>query len=291
MRKKRLGSYPFLSVVFSTTMALFVLGLFSLLLLFANTLTTLIKENMEIHVYLDNNLTDIEKMNTLKSFYSEDFIAVSHGKKQIFFESKDSSAKQFAEATGEDFVKFLGENPLHDAYIVRIASNYSDKGALKLIKNSLENIDGVFEVVYTESLIDSINSNAQKIGVILLGFAAILLGVVLILIHNSLRLALYSQRFLIRSMQLVGATDFYIKWPFIKNAMFWGSISGLAANVLLGLLLQYVVYSIPEIQQLIDMHKVSILAIIVFFTGPIVGALSCLIAINKYLHMTLDQLY
>ena len=272
-------------------MALFVIGLFGILVIFANKLSTIIKENIELHVYLEQNLSDAQKQVILKKFYAKNYVATLNNHRQVFYISKDTAAAQFIRDTGEDFVKFLGDNPLRDAYVIKINSVHANKSMIKTIRNELEAIDGVFEVTYIETLIDSINKNMQKISLILLSFAVILMTVVYILINSSIRLALYSQRFLIRSMQLVGATSFFIRMPFLGRAFVHGLTGGVFASALLYGLLQYAYTQIPELQLLENIEQIIILGSILLLAGGILGFVSSYVAVSKYLKMSLNELY
>jgi cell division transport system permease protein len=217
-RKKKLGRYPQLMVIFSNTVALFVVGLFGMLLLHAARLSDKVKENLEMQVYLDRDLTETQLVRLQKTFALKEYIAYKGSQPQVRFYSKEEGAKDFIKGTGEDFLNFLGENPLRDAYILRLNPDFTETAKLKQIKADLENTEGVFEVQYVENLFNSINQNLRKISLILLAFAVILTIVVIVLIHNTIKLALYSQRFLIRSMQLVGATALFIQRPFLNRA-------------------------------------------------------------------------
>lgn len=272
-------------------MALFVIGVFGILVIFANRLSNIIKENIELHVYLDHNLDETQKQVVLKKFFGRKWVSLKNNHRQIFFIPKDSAAAQFIRDTGEDFVKFLGDNPLRDAYVVKIDSRYTDKMALKSIRNELEQIEGIFEVTYVETFIESINQNLKKISLILLSFATILMLVVYILINNSIRLALYSQRFLIRSMQLVGATSFFIRVPFMGRAFLHGLIGGILASGILYATLQYAYSHIPELQMLENTKHILILGLGLLVTGGLIGFFSAYAAVNKYLKMSLNELY
>lgn len=290
-RKKKLGSYPHALVIFSITLALFVIGLFGLLLIHAGKLSNLVKESIEVQVYLDRDLLETQLVTLKKSLTKKEYIAYKGSEAQVRFYSKEEGAKEFMKETGEDFMGFLGENPLRDAYIVNINPDFADSQNLKKIKQDLENIDGVFEVQYVENLIESINQNIKKLSIILLSFAGILVLVVVILINNTVKLALFSQRFLIRSMQLVGATSYFIQRPFLNRATMQGLISGLVASLLLLGLLQYAYYELNELYVLRDEMQIGILLICLIFLGSILGFLSSYRAIKKYLGMSLDELY
>ncbi|WP_234462512.1 cell division protein FtsX [Adhaeribacter terrigena] len=290
-RKKKLGRYPQLMVIFSTTLALFVIGLFGMLLLHAAKLSDKVKENLEMQVYLNRDLTEMQLVRLQKTFALKEYIAYKGSEPQVRFYSKDEGAKEFIKGTGEDFLQFLGENPLRDAYILRINPEYAEAANLKKIKTDLESIDGVFEVQYVENLFNSINQNLRKISLILLSFAAILTLVVVVLINNTIKLALYSQRFLIRSMQLVGATAYFIQRPFLNRATMQGVISGLLASILLYMLLQYAYYEFPDLLLLRDEKQLALLMGFLMVLGTIIGFLSSYRAVKKYMRASLDELY
>ncbi|MGV3587295.1 MAG: cell division protein FtsX, partial [Adhaeribacter sp.] len=266
-RKKKLGSYPYAMVIFSITLALFVIGLFGILLIHAGKLSNIVKQSIEVQVYLERNLTETQLVAVQNRLAKKEFIAYEGNKAQIRFFSKEEGAKEFIKETGEDFLNFLGENPLRDAYILNIGADFANSANLKKIKTELENIPGVYEVQYVESLIDSINSNIQKLSIILLSFAAILVLAVIILINNTLKLALFSQRFLIRSMQLVGATPSFIQRPFLNRATWQGLVSGLLASIMLLGLLQYAYYQINELYVLRDEVQIGILLLFLIILG------------------------
>ena len=254
-KKKKLGSYPYISVVFSISLALFVIGLFGLLVLHANRLTRIIQENIEIQVYLNRTISENDRIKVQKILANKDYIADINGQPQIRFISKEQAAKEFVDKTGENFVQFLGENPLRDAYVIKIKPELYEGKELQKIKLDIERIGGVFEVTYVESLINSINRNIAKISVILVGFAALLVIIVAILINNTIRLALFSQRFLIRSMQLVGATRRFIQKPFLIRSLIHGILGGIFASILLMLILNYANQQIEDLSQLQDPAK------------------------------------
>ncbi len=289
-KTKKLGSYPFMSVVFSITVALLVLGLFSWLILHSNRLGTRIQENIEIQVYLNKNMSqsDISKIRTLIS--SEPYILIK-GDPQLILITREEAAKQFIEATGEDFKDFLGDNPLRDLFTVKIKSEYQVIDSLNIIKAKLEDVRGVFEVEYEESLVETINENLTKVGFILVGIAFFALLVVVILINNTIKLALFSQRFLIRSMQLVGATNSFIQRPFLYRSVFYGFLSGIFASVIIYGFTVYMNKIVSDIEDLQDMNGFFILFALILTMGIAVGYFSTLRAIRKYLRMSLDELY
>ncbi len=290
-KKKKLGSYPSVSVVFSIALSLFVIGLFGLLILHTNKLTEIIKDNIEVQVYLNKEITSNQRIQVQKSISAKPFVAKKGEELQISFISKEEAEKQFIEETGEDFSKFLGDNPLRDAFIINIAPEYQDTKNLKEIKSELEKLTGVFEVEYIESLVDSINQNVTKISLVLAGFALILLLVVIILINNTIKLALFSQRFLIRSMQLVGAKSWFIQKPFLARSLYYGVLAGLFASAGLYGLLRLANNKIDDLSTLQEMDKIFILFVSLLLIGAVIGFASTYRAIRKYLKLSLDELY
>ncbi len=289
--KKRLGSYPYFSVVLSITLALFVIGLFALLLLHARKLTSNIKENIEIQVYLNRYITENEKIKINKTLSDKDFVFVKGGDPQIQFISKEEAAEVFIKETGEDFINFLGENPLRDAFTIKLNPAFHEASKLAEVKKEIESVGGVFEVAYIESFISSINKNMTKLSIILAGFALILLFSVIMLINNTIKLALFSQRFLIRSMQLVGATANFIQRPFLFRALMHGIIAGIVASFLLFATMQYANNEIPDLEMLQDSEKILLLYLGLIIMGAIIGFTSTYLSINKYLKMSLEELY
>ena len=290
-KKRKLGSYPFASVVFSITLALLVLGLFGWLILHSNRLGTRIQENIEVQVYLNKNMSqsDMTKIKTLIS--SKPYTLVKEDAAQVMLITKEEAAKQFVEATGEDFKDFLGDNPLRDLFTIKIKAGYQAIDSLNQIKAELEGVRGVFEVEYEESLVESINENLTKIGFILMGIGLFALLVVIILINNTIKLALFSQRFLIRSMQLVGATSGFIQKPFLYRSIFYGFLSGILASGIIYGFTKYMNNIIPGLEDLQDLNGFLILFALILVMGILVGYFSSLRAVRKYLKMSLDELY
>jgi cell division transport system permease protein len=290
-RKKKLGSYPHTMVVFSITLALLVIGLFGLLLIHAHKMSNLVKENLEMQVYLERNLPETQLLRLQQDFAHKPYIAYKGGQAQVRFLSKEEGAKQLIDQTGEDFQRFLGDNPLRDAYLLKINSDYGDAKNLARIKEELRQQPGVFEVEYVESLITSVNENLRNVSLVLLGFAAVLTFVVVVLINNTIKLAMFSQRFLIRSMQLVGATPAFIQWPFLRRAVWQGLASGILAGLLLLALLQYAYLQLEELRLLRDERLIGALVVLLVVLGMGIGFMSSWRAVRKYSGISLDDLY
>ncbi len=284
--KKKIGTYPSISVIFSITLALFVMGLFGILIVYSGELERVVRENFRVQVFLKSDLTDSTKAVIKKKIQQQPYIA---GPSFIFI-SKEEAKKKFIKETGEDF-SFLGENMLKEAFQFGVPPSYQDSVKLTGIKHSLEKLNGVFQVYYVESSISAINQNKKKIGLGLVGIAALLFIVVVLLINNTLRLALFSQRFLIRSMQLVGATRGFIKTPFLMRALLYGIIGGVIASLLLIAILAFANKCIPELSTIQNNQQIILVLGSLLVLGIFVAFLSTYSAVSKYLKLSLDELY
>ncbi|MFN8356488.1 MAG: permease-like cell division protein FtsX [Spirosomataceae bacterium] len=290
--QRKTGHYPNATVTISLTVALFLIGLCGLLTIQAKKLSTLVRENIEVQVHLDADLSTGGQDTLLRMMSAKPYVAKSEdGKAQITFISKDEAAKKLMEDTKENFQELLGENPLRNSYAVKVQEAYFEEARLKVIKTDLEKLNGVYEVTYAENLVDEVNQNISKIYLILSGFVGILLVIIVMLVNNTIKLALFSQRLLIRSMQLVGATSGFIQKPFIIRGALQGLISGLISSGLLILLQQAVVRQIEGFSLLQDNLKMVFLLVGVVILGVLIGVLSTFQSVHKYLRMSLDELY
>jgi cell division transport system permease protein len=289
--KKKLGSYPDFTVIFSITMALFVIGLFSLIFIHARKLSKIAQENIEMNVILDKNIQENQRISIQRILSAQPYILKINNTPQVQYVSEESAKKRFIQHHGQDFTRVLGDNPLHASFIIKIHSQYSDSTQMSAISTKIDNLDGVKEVFYMEDIISKINNNIKIISFILAGFALILITASVLLINNTIKLALYSQRFLIRSMQLVGATKNFIQRPFILHALIQGIFSGaLAATALFGLL-NYTYTELNDLKDLKENENIIIILASLLVLGAIVGLFSSYRAVNKYLKMSLDELY
>lgn len=290
-KKKRLGSYPFVSVIISISLALLVIGMFGLLLLQAQNLKETIQSNIEVQVYLDKTIAENERNQIRNILSAKDYVARTEKGPQINFVSKKEAAERFLQDTGEDVEAFHGENPLRDAFIIKVAPEHQSKAGLEKIRIDVESLNGVYEAAYVRDLTESINSNLTKISIVLLAFFILLMIAVIILINNTIKLALFSQRFLIRSMQLVGARGSFIRRPFLLRAAMHGAVGGLLASAGLYGLLAYASEKIEGLGRVVELDEVLILSGILLFMGAAMGYLSALKAMRKYLKLSLDELY
>lgn len=289
-RKKKLGGYPAVGVIVSVTLALFVVGLFGQLIIYSQQLERQVRQNIRLQVYLKSNLTENQRLQIENKLLSQQFTS-KEKKGAVAFVSREDAAKKFIAETGEDFTKFIGDNPLKDAYLVAIDPAFHTKPQLEKIKTDIQKMNGVFQVFYVEGLIESVNDNVMKIGLFLGGLILVLLITVVLLINNTLRLALFSQRFLIRSMQLVGAKNWFIQRPFILRAAGYGLLSGAIASLIMWILSDYARAKITDLNLLHQPDQFMILIVLLMLLGITVAVISTFFSIRKYLKMSLDQLY
>ncbi len=257
----------------------------------SNKLKGQIQEHITVQIYLDKFITENDKIRINKILSQKKYVMKNGDAPMVEFISKEDAAADFIESTGEDFVEFLGENPLRDAFVLNVSPAYQAEDSLKWIEKELSSLDSVFEVVYVQNLVQSINKNITKISIILIGFTGILLITIIVLINNTIKLALFSQRFLIRSMQLVGAKSSFIIKPFLQRAGLQGLISGILASALLYGLLLYVNRVIEGIEQLQTKEELAFTFGLILILGLFIAILSTYKAVKKYLKMSLDELY
>lgn len=288
--KKTLGGYPATGVVISITLALFVVGLFGLLLIYSQQLEKQVRQNIRMQVYLKSGISETQKLEIKNKLLALDYVSKEEDR-ALTFVSKEEAAKTFIAETGEDFTSFLGENPLRDAYLIGIDRAYHSREEMEKIKAEIQKMNGVHQVFYVEGLIEAVNDNVTKIALVLAGLILLLLVTVALLINNTLRIALFSQRFLIRSMQLVGARRWFIQRPFLVRAAGYGFLSGIVASAIIWLVSDYAQRKVTDLKVLHDEKQFLILLGVILVIGILVAVLSTFFSIRKYLRMSLEELY
>ncbi len=273
------------------TLALLILGAFGIILVHAGKFSQMVRENVEIQVYLHKTVTENQRSKIKQELLSKPFLAVKENAAALEFISKEDAAQSFINDTGEDFFSILENNPLHDAFVINVKPDYIEESKMKRIKTEIEDINGVFEAHYVENLVNDINSNLQKAGIILFVLFLLFLFTSVIMINNTIKLALFSQRFLIRSMQLVGAKPWFIQKPFLFRASLHGLLSGIIASLLMSVLLYYSYREIEDLKMLYDEKSIIIVFSSILIIGMVIGFSSSFRAIRKYLKMSLDELY
>ena len=288
--KKTFGNFPFISVIFSVTLSLLLLGLFSFFLLSSFNVKNYLESNTEINIYLNKKISPSQIEQIKRTLYTKEY-SLTNTESTLNYVSSEEAAKTFQSEIGEDFINFLGNNPLRDLVILKINSDYFDFEKLSIIESDILKIPGVYQVEYSKELIDNINKNVANISFVFIGLFLVLLIISVILINNTLRIALFSQRFLIRSMQLVGATANYILRPFIFRGMVYGLIAGIISSALLYVIIEIADRRISNLELVISLEQLGVIFISLIFTGIIMVISSTYSAVSKYLNSTLDELY
>ncbi|WP_367864419.1 cell division protein FtsX [Pedobacter sp. WC2423] len=275
----------YISTIFSITLVLLMLGVLGLILVHAKNLSNYVKENIVLNIIVDEGAKEADVIQFRKELDANPAV------KQTEYVNKEVAAKNLTQDLGEDFVNFLGYNPLLSTVDVYLKADYANNKSIDALKANISKNPVVKEVIYQSSLIDMVNKNINTIGLIVLGFAAILLVISVALINNTIRLAIYSQRFLIKSMQLVGATKNFIRKPFIFWAMLHGLIASFIAILILLGLLYYAQKEIPEIIILRNYTEFGIVLLGLVGLGIFLTALSTSFAVSKYLRLKIYDLY
>lgn len=275
----------YFSTIFSLSLVLFMIGLLGIILFEAKKLSDNFKENIEITLILKDDATKDSLLQL------ERFIKLQDYTKQIDFISKEKAAEQLKQDLGEDFQKTLGYNPLFNSYSLHLKANYANKDSLEWIQETLIEYGSIKEVFFHKSLVDTINSNVKRIGFILGPICLLFLFIAFNMIGSTLRWSIYSNRFLVKSMQLVGATDSFIKRPFIKQSLINGFISGVVAITLLNILMFFVSNALPELQLANHFMFLFFWMIIVLLIGLLLSWFSTTRALSKFLNKPLEELY
>lgn len=273
------------TAVISISLVLFLLGLFSVLVMNAKMLSDYVKEHLEVQIYL-NDEAELKDIKTLE----RQMTAMPYVK-ELDFVSKEAAVTVLTADLGEDFVDFLGYNPLLSSFNMTVTANFANSDSLKLVKAFLLANPAVKEVYYQENVLDLINKNLQTIALVIAGFSVLLLLITITLINNSIRLSLYSQRFLIKSMQLVGATAWFIKKPYLLKSFLQGLVSVMVAVALLFGVMQVSDAQLPELRDLRNDTYTLIIGSGMLLIGLVISLVSTWFAISKYLRNTIDDLY
>lgn len=276
----------FYSIV-SVTLVLFLLGFFALLLLQAQRLVTLFKERVNIIVELREAASPEQIAELRQQLQSSPFTKQG----SIAFTSREDAAGIMQHEFGEDFLKLDLPNPFFDVLSFNVKARYMEADSLQAIRSLLREHDYVNDVFYQESLIDNIAANVHRIGYFALGIGFFFILVAIALIHNTIRLALYANRFLIKNMELVGASWEFISRPYLLRAVAHGALSGLLAVGILSGLIWLTQYRLPELQLLQNISGTLLLFVVLLALGILMTTLSTYYVVNKYLKMRIDDLY
>jgi cell division transport system permease protein len=284
LTKKRLRTSG-ITVIISLALVLFMLGALGLLVINANKLSKHFKENVGFQIYLKDTASSAQTDGLVQE------ISNSNYAKSVNLINKEQAAEKLKIDLGEDFVSFLGSNPLLNSLEVKLNASYANTDTLLIIEKTLLQRPYIKEVVYQKDMINNLNKNTRAIAFFILIFSGALLVVAIALINNTIRLSIYSQRFLIRTMYLVGATRSFISKPFIFKGVRQGIIAGVVASILLVGLLAISTRFIPDLLQLQDENLLLVLFSSIILVGVIISAFSAMLAVLRFLRLKTSDLY
>lgn len=273
------------STITAVSLVVFALGLFGLIVLNAQAITNHFKESVQVQVFFNDESDESEVARVKKKLETRPFT------KSARIIKREEAAMEMERELGEEFVDFLGFYPIPNSIDLSVESEYANNDSLVWIEKEILTESAVREVVYQKVLLEKINRFMSRAGVALLMFSVLLLIVALALINNTIRLAVFSKRFLIKSMQLVGATPGFIRWPFVRSGMWQGLLAGLIAVTLLVPVLYFAQNALPELAEIQKPLALAGLAFGMLIFAMLFSGISTFLAITLYLRLRQEQLY
>ena len=275
----------FITSSISTMLVLLLLGMVVFFVLSANNLSTYVRENISFTVLVSDDMKEPEVLKFQKKLNEKVYV------KESVYISKEKALQEQTEAMGTDPAEFLGYNPFTASIEIKLNAEYANSDSIAWIEKEITSNKKVMEVSYPQDLLDSVNRNIRKVSMFLLGLAALLTLISFALINNTIRLAIYSKRFLIHTMKLVGASWGFIRRPFLLRNIWIGTISGVMADaVLMGMAYMLVKYE-PQLIEIMTPASLLVVMVSVFIFGLAITSLCAYISINKYLRMKASALY
>jgi len=282
-KRKLISSY--FSVVLSIALVLFLLGLLGLLVLNAKKVADHFKEQVVVTIYVKDSAKDVEIKQLEKSLAMADYV------KSTSYVSKEEAAESMKADNGEDFMDFVGYNPLQNSIDVHLKADYVTSEHLEKISEEALAKNFVDEVNYDNDLVTLMNNNVKKISFWVLIISALFTLIAVLLINSSIRLSVYSKRFTIKTMQMVGATKRFIRRPFVWKSVRLGIIGAVLALIGMAIVLYYVDKTFPELALLNNTFLIAALFVFVFALGIIITWISTYFATQRFLNLNTDQLY
>lgn len=284
-RADRFFNMQFITSSISTTLVLLLLGMVVFFVLSANNLSNYVRENIGFTVLVSDDMKEAEALKFQQKLNAESYV------KESVYISKEQALKEQTEAMGTDPAEFLGYNPFTASIEIKLNAEYANSDSIAWIEKEILANKKVMEVSYPQDLLDSVNRNLQRLSMFLIGLAALLTFISFALISNTIRLAVYSKRFLIHTMKLVGASWGFIRRPFLVRNVWVGVLAAVLADAVLVAMAYMLVRYEP---QLIDIITPSVLLVVmasVFVFGVFITWMCAYVSINKYLRMKAGELY
>jgi len=283
-QKRRLLSSYF-SVILSVFLVLFLLGMLGLFVINSKKLSNNFKEQIPMTIFFKSQASDSAvnafEAKLKKAAYIKSYVYVS----------KENAATKHADIIGEDFMQFLGVNPLQDSYDIQLNAAYVEKDSIAKIEKEIKQNKMISDIVYDKHLVDLVNENIKKITFWILVVSGFMAFVAVLLINSSMRLSIYSKRFIIKTMQMVGATKSFIRKPFIVNSIRLGVIGAFLANTCILALLFYIDTNYPKFGILEDKLSIGIVFFVVFALGILISWFSTFFATQRFLNLRTNDLY
>lgn len=282
--KKRIFSSWITSMV-SITLVLIMLGTLGLILINAGRLSDYMREKIGFTLILHDDIKEVDVSRLQKTLSTTPYV------KSTRYVDKETAARELTEDLGEDFTGFLGYNPLFASIEVKLFAPYTTADSLRMIEEKFLEYPQVKEVTYQKNLVSVINQNVRKISVILLIISGLMTFIFVTLINNTIRISVYSQRFSINTMQMVGAGNSFIRKPFLQRSLYWGAYGALTANIVI--LSVFYTYK-KELTGNISSDDLFVLAIVfalVIVLGMLISFFSTWFAVNKFLKLKFDELF
>lgn len=284
-RPDKFFNMQFITSSISTTLVLLLLGMVVFFVLSANNLSNYVRENIGFTVLVSDDMKETEALKFQQRLNKEAYV------KETAYISKEQALKEQTEAMGTDPAEFLGYNPFTASIEIKLNAEYANSDSIAWIEKEILANKKVMEVSYPQDLLDSVNRNIQRVSMFLMGLAALLTLISFALINNTIRLAVYSKRFLIHTMKLVGASWSFIRRPFLVRNIWVGVLAAVLADaVLMGMAYMLVKYE-PQLIEIITPSTLAIVMGAVFVFGVVITCLCAYISINKYLRMKASALY
>ena len=273
------------STILSISLVLFMLGLLGVLLFHAQRVGNYVKENVELSVVIHSEADSLEIQELMMRIAGDPIVKSS---KMV---TREEAAQSLKKDLGEDFINFLGYNPLNNSIDIHIKAEFADTVAINRFIQTLSLSTAVSQINYQISLVQEISKNIRALTLILLGFSALLLIISVALINNTIRISLYAKRLLIKSMLLVGATKGFIRKPFLARSFINGIAGGIISIILLAILMYVVIRRLPELSLIQDYSVLAVVAATMITFGIILSLICTLFAVNKYLRLRSEELY
>ena len=274
-----------LSSTVSMSLVLFLIGLVSLLFFVARDLSVIVKENINLSIVLDDGV------NKAYSQRIEKYLETSAFAKSVEYVSKEDALKEHIASLGENPEDFLGYNPLKASLEVKLNAKYANTDSVKMIETKLKTFEHINQIAYQRDMVDLVNDNVSKISLVLLSIALVLLMVSVALINNTVRLGIYSNRFLINTMKLVGATPGFIRKPYLKSAFWGGLIASLISLTLMAALVYYSMFQFGMNILMIQPSTLITVSLIIIVSGIVLTVTSTFFAVGRYLKMKTNDMY